>query len=385
MSYLNINLCFNNITKSKCCIIKLPTGGVMKNVRFYHFSIFLIVWAFVLASCTGPEGPAGPPGKDGQPGTAVCGVCHESSSFLLAKQMQFHNSLHYLGENFGSANRTQCAVCHTHEGFRESLTTNLDTTLAVIPNPTGPNCRTCHFIHTKYDTSDFKLTYTASVKFRHGGQTVDFGEGNLCAKCHQARPVSPMPVVGGDSVNITNFRWGPHYGVNANIYAGFGGFEIPGPENYGGNNPHKLLIKDGCITCHMAQPFGAFAGGHTFKMTYESEGQEVEHVASCATANCHPGTTKFDIDGKVTEIKNLIAQLRQKLIDRGLLDVSRNTDGEHVLNEYILLPNNKPKKFSSLEAGAVLNYLLVAKDRSNGMHNYKYTKALLVNTLNALQ
>ena len=62
--------------------------------------------------------------------------------FLLAKQMQFHNSLHYLGENFGTANRTQCAVCHTHEGFRESLTTKLDTTLAVIPNPTGPNCRT---------------------------------------------------------------------------------------------------------------------------------------------------------------------------------------------------------------------------------------------------
>lgn len=359
--------------------------GSSYSTIFVSISLFLIV---TFIACTGPEGPAGPPGKDGKdgaPGTAVCGVCHESSSFLLAKQMQFHNSLHYLGETFGTANRTQCATCHTHEGFRESLTTNLDTALSTIPHPTGVNCRTCHYIHTKYDSTDFALTYTAPVKFRHGGQTFDFGTGNLCVKCHQARVVSPLPVVGGDSVTISNFRWGPHYSMNANILAGVGGYEIPGPVSYPSSNPHKNLIKDGCITCHMARPYGAFAGGHTFKMTYESEGTEIEHTVSCAQSDCHPGATKFDIDGKVTEIKNLIAELRQKLIDRGLLDVSRNPDGTNVLNEYILLPGNRPKKFSSLEAGAVLNYLLVAKDRSYGIHNYKYVKALLTNTINALQ
>ncbi|MCX7908994.1 MAG: hypothetical protein N2560_05695 [Ignavibacteria bacterium] len=351
-------------------------------------SLSLALFFVLLTSCTGPEGPAGPPGKDGKdgaPGTAVCGVCHESSSFLLAKQLQFHNSLHFTGEAFATANRTTCATCHTHEGFRESLTTNLDTALAPIPHPTGVNCRTCHNIHTKYDTTDYALTYTAPVKFRHGGQTVDFGTGNLCAKCHQARIVSPMPAVGGDSITISNFRWGPHYSMNANILAGVGGYEIQGPNPYPTSNPHKTQIKDGCISCHMARPYGTFAGGHTFKMTYESGGQEFEHVVSCAQSNCHPGATKFDIDGKVKEIKDLISQLRQKLIDKGLLDVSRNTTGNDVLNEYIMLPGNKPKKFSSLEAGAVLNYLLVAKDRSYGIHNYKYTKALLVNTLNALQ
>ncbi|MCX7879943.1 MAG: hypothetical protein N2517_04715 [Ignavibacteria bacterium] len=357
----------------------------MKQLTTILLSAFSAFVMLFVSACTGPEGPAGPPGKDGTPGTAVCGVCHESSSLLLAKQMQFHNSLHYKGTNFGTANRTQCAVCHTHEGFRESLTTKLDTTLAVIPNPTGPNCRTCHFIHTKFDSTDYQLTYTSPVKFRHGGQTVDFGAGNLCAKCHQARIVNPMPVVGGDSINVATFRWGPHYGMNANILAGMGGYEIPGPQEYPQKNPHKTAIKDGCITCHMGPTFGAFAGGHSFKMSYLSGNQKVEHPASCATADCHPGANKFDIDGKVTEIKNLIAQLRQKLIDRGLLDVSRNPDGTNVLEEYIMLPGNRPKKFSSLEAGAVLNYLLVAKDRSNGIHNYKYAKALLVNTLNALQ
>lgn len=350
------------------------------------FAVLSIALISFLASCTGPEGPAGPPGKDGTAGTAVCGVCHEASTFLLAKQLQFHNSQHYKGEAFATANRTACATCHTSEGFRESLTTGLDTVLAVFPNPTGPNCRTCHFVHNKYDTSDFAITYTAPVKFHYGGQTVDFGKGNLCAKCHQARSVSPLPVVGGDSITITNFRWGPHYGVVANIIAGVGGYEIPGPESYQVSNPHKTAIKDGCVTCHMGKAYGTFAGGHTFRTKYESEGTEVEYVASCATADCHPGATKFDIDGKVTEIKNLVAELRQKLIDRGLLDVSRNTGQEQgVLSEYILLPGNKAKKFSSLEAGAVLNYLLVAKARGYGIHNYKYAKALLKNTLNALQ
>ncbi len=353
------------------------------------WTLFLAIITLIIStfSCTGPEGPAGPPGKDGKdgsPGTAVCAVCHESSTFLLSKKMQFHNSLHYLGETFAIANRTQCATCHTHEGFRESLTTNLDTAIAAIAQPTGVNCRTCHYVHTKYDTSDYNLTYKSPVKFRYGGQTVDFGNGNLCVKCHQARDVVPLPIVGGDSVTISNFRWGPHYSMNGNILAGLGGFEISGPVPYPKKNPHKELIQDGCITCHMAKPYGTFAGGHSFKMTYESGGVEVPHVASCAQSDCHAGTTNFDIDGKVTEIKNLLAELRQKLIDKGLLDVSRNTDGKNVLNEYILLPGNRPKKFSALEAGAVLNYLLVAKDRSYGVHNYKYAKALLKNTIEAL-
>lgn len=353
-------------------------------------SILPLLIGFLFASifsCTGPEGPAGPPGKDGKdgtPGTAVCAVCHESSTYLLAKQMQFHNSIHYLGEAFAVANRTQCATCHTHEGFRESLTTNLDTAIAPIPHPTGVNCRTCHYVHTKYDTSDFNLTYKSPVKFRLGGQTVDLGNGNLCVKCHQAREVVPLPLVNGDSVLISNFRWGPHYSMNANVLVGVGGFEVSGPVPYPSTNPHKTLIKDGCITCHMANPYGTFAGGHSFNMTYESGGTEIPHVASCAQSNCHAGATNFDIEGKVTEIKNLLAELRQKLIDKGLLDISRNTDGKNVLNEYILLPGNKPKKFSALEAGAVLNYLLIAKDRSNGVHNYKYAKALLKNTIEAL-
>lgn len=346
--------------------------------------VFSLLVALLASSCTGPEGPAGPPGKDGTPGTAVCGKCHESSTYLLAKQRQYHHSQHYLGETYDYANRTACASCHNNEGFHETLVTKADTVVSAFPNPTPVNCRTCHFIHKNYDSTDFALTYKEPVALKYGNQTVDFGAGNLCTKCHQARNFTPAPTVNGDSVTIAFFRWGPHYGVNANVIAGVGGFEIPGPEAYPSTNPHNNLIKDGCVTCHMASSIYSVVGGHSFKMENELEGTEVQNVSACANANCHPGATKFDIDGKVTEIKGLIAQLRQILIDKGLLDVSRNTNG-NVLSEYIMLPGNKPKKFSSLEAGAVLNYLIIAKDRSNGIHNYKYAKALLVNTINALQ
>ncbi|MGQ9819455.1 MAG: hypothetical protein ACUVQ1_05970 [Candidatus Kapaibacteriales bacterium] len=354
--------------------------------KFFTASISVLCLCFALltSSCTGPEGPAGPPGKDGTTGTAVCGKCHESSTYLLAKQTQYHHSLHYLSETYDYANRTACAPCHNNEGFHEVLITKADTVVAAIPNPTPVNCRTCHFVHKNYDSTDYALTYKEPVKLKYGNQTVDFGNGNLCTMCHQARSFFPVPTVGGDSVNISQFRWGPHYGVNSNVVAGVGGFELTGPMSYPSLNPHKNLLKDGCVTCHMAPSIYSVVGGHSFKMEGELEGTKVQNVSVCANANCHPGATKFDIDGKVTEIKGLIAQLRQILIDKGLLDVSRNTDG-NVLNEYIMLPENKPKKFSSLEAGAVLNYLIVAKDRSNGIHNYKYTKALLVNTINALQ
>lgn len=364
-------------------------GGSMKQQKYHLFTPVLALFSLLLvlfaSSCTGPEGPAGPPGKDGSPGTAVCGACHESSTFLLAKQRQYHNSQHYLGETYDFANRTACAPCHNNEGFHETLITNADTVVSAFSNPTPVNCRTCHKVHTNYDSTDFALTYKDPVNLKFGNQTVDYGNGNLCTKCHQARTFTPTPILNGDSITITYFRWGPHYGVNANVVAGIGGFEIPGPESYPSTNPHKNLIKDGCVTCHMAPSIYSVVGGHSFKMESELEGQNVINVSACANQSCHPGAKSFDIEGKVTEIKGLIAQLRQILIDKGLLDVSRNVDGSKVLNEYIMLPGNKPKTFSSLEAGAVLNYLILAKDRSKGIHNYKYTKALLVNTINALQ
>jgi hypothetical protein len=82
----------SNFFYIKITFINTQRGGIMK--WFFNFAFALGILALAIISCTGPEGPAGPPGKDGSPGTAVCGVCHESSSFLLAKQMQFHNSLH---------------------------------------------------------------------------------------------------------------------------------------------------------------------------------------------------------------------------------------------------------------------------------------------------
>ena len=58
------------------------------------------------------------------------------------------------------------------------------------------------------------------------GATVDFGTGNLCANCHQSRPIDAavMPVVGGPDITLTaaNKRYGSHHGPQANIIGGIG-------------------------------------------------------------------------------------------------------------------------------------------------------------------
>jgi hypothetical protein len=44
-----------------------------------------------------------------------------------------------------------------------------------------------------------------------------------------------------------------------------------------------------------------------------------------------------------------------------------------------------PKVYQGHEMGAVYNFLLVENDKSHGMHNYKYTKALLQNSIDAIK
>jgi len=318
-----------------------------------------------LLGCEGKQGPAGPAGPAGADGTALCGTCHSVSTEVKAKIIQWQASGHATGGHF-DRNSTSCAICHTSEGFRERLVTGATTTAAVIQNPTPPNCRTCHNIHTNYDESDFNLSYTAPVTLLINGETVDFGEGNLCAMCHQPRPVSPMPVLNGSDVTISS-RFGGHHGTQAATLGGTGYFEIQGTEPYT-NSSHTTMVTEGCTTCHMADAVGDKSGGHTLKMAYESEGREVQNVAGCKA--CHSDITSFDVNGVQTDVEELLAELKAKLIKVGIYDESTDLA--------------KPGTWTALQAGAYLNYQMASEDRSEGVHNAKYIKAVLKNSIAAL-
>lgn len=359
-------------------------------------NLIILAVFFVLAgmimSCEGPQGPAGKDGvdgkdgKDGAPGTAVCEQCHNASTDLVAKQSQWAQSKHGQGSAFIYANRTACAACHTSEGYLETADNDGQNTAAVFNNPSTINCRTCHNVHKNYDDTDWGFTSVKPFKFRYDGQAteVDLRNANLCARCHQARPLSPG-IVDGQDVTITSFRWGPHYGGQSNILMGHSAFSLDGSTLPSGT--HKN-INGACFKCHMAGPSGTMVGGHSF-MTASVNEETLEKTinnSGCLSSGCHTSVdSKWNPDGgtKATDIYNNLLAIREILAAKGWLDTT-NAHGNPG-HDYVLASTAKPLVLTSEEAKILANYLVVSKDKSLGIHNPRYVNAVLKQTLNALQ
>lgn len=324
-----------------------------------------------LASCTkeGPEGKPGLDGIDGKDGAESCGLCHNMSEFLTAKISQYNNSVHAAGKNINQTGAS-CAQCHTSMGFRNFLA---DGSTPAITNPTPINCRTCHPIHESYSLDDYSLRTNTAVNLIVGNAQYNYGNSNLCANCHQARSVSPYPVEGGANVTITNARYGPHYGPQSNMLAGKGPYPIPGSMPYL-NSAHTNLVTDGCVTCHMSPATANWAGGHQMNVAYTTPaGASAYQYTGCLASGCHTTTAEVTalINPNRTEIAGLITTLKEKLQDKGLLNAQE------------LVPT--PKTMTQMEAAAIMNYKFVYGDHSYGAHNYRFTKALLVNTIESLE
>ncbi|MCD4682045.1 MAG: hypothetical protein K8R86_02075 [Bacteroidales bacterium] len=362
----------------------------MKKVNlFYLLSAILFGAMLVFASCTkegapgtnGADGQDGEDGINGDDGTASCILCHDNSQVMFAKINQWEHSIHATGGNF-ERNGIDCAPCHTSQGFLERMETGEQVTAASISNPNPINCYTCHWIHNEYTPADWALTYTDEVNFWHtGGKAVteDFEKGNLCANCHQSRVTTPWPVPGSaDIYEITSMRYGPHHGPMANLLGGFGGYEVPGSMTYT-SSMHKN-IEDACVTCHMADAYGQQAGGHVMNVAYEYHGGMELLEAGCDAAECHPEGIADATEEVQEEVHEMLEALHYKLIDLAVSDSAGYLLGD----DGTLASSSNPANLSADEAGAFFNFKFVEEDRSGGIHNIKYAKALLNNSLEAL-
>ena len=347
---------------------------------FYLFATVFVAFMLIMASCT-KEGPAGPAGEDGTngtngedgvdgvDGTTTCVECHSDNQVMFAKSNQWAHSIHAQGGNY-ERNGGECAVCHTSQGFLGyNVLGSYDPEAdgAEIHNPNPPNCYTCHFIHDTYTPADLALTITAPATLRNtGGTTFDFGLANVCATCHQGRTVDPWPTPGGADIVVTSSRYGVHHGPQANALSGLG-LESFGA---GSNHPHKQ-IATGCVQCHMADPFGAQAGGHTMNIAYDYHGATEVNHAGCVS--CHP-----DGDELTTKTEELQGEVAQLLADlKVLLDAAGITaEGSD---------SSIPGTYSADVAAACLDYKALVEDRSLGVHNPTYIKGVLKNAIAAIQ
>jgi hypothetical protein len=343
---------------------------------FSALSVFALVVLF--PACEGPQGPPGADGKNGTNGTdgtdgvdanSFCVNCHnmENKTTITA---QFAMSSHGIGNYVSYAGgRKACAKCHSYQGNMETQLTGRDTTASDIAIPAAFQCDMCHDFHGTLDSVDFpnyalRNNKPVSLIETDHMTTIDLkGSGNACATCHQPR--TPIAAYNSsDSVEVSSTHWGGHHGPQGTILAGVGAFEPAGALAYE-NSPHTDMI--GCSDCHMAKnPDRTDVGGHTWVM---EAADGYQNMVGCKT--CHPTATTFDVDGKQTEINGLLEELHQLLYEHGLYtEAGIHDGGAPVIGKY-----------SANQAGAIYNYILFEEDRSVGVHNYKYTKACLQNTI----
>lgn len=364
--------------------------------RFRSNTILLLLVCFVLvfAGCSlfeGPKGPSGADGADGADGTdgingtdgadghITCLVCHSDEN-LARVQHEFAGSQHSSGDiAVGYAGgRSYCYPCHSHEQF-VAFTNGLAPHNITSPSPW--KCSTCHNIHTTFEYEDYALRTTEAASTWDGGTFLLKGQSmfkiegnsNLCANCHQSRRAEPNITNPGEATfNITSPHYGPHHGAQANVLAGVGMAEIDGTETYP-DDYSSGHVGVSCIGCHMNE------GDHSFEPTTD------------ACTDCHAGASSFDINGFQTEIMALLDELKEKLEAKGIIheeiEEIFELDPETGDIVQVLLSDGYHPVTGTWDmtlVRAFFNWIGLLEDRSYGVHNPGYVKALLENSIAAV-
>ncbi|MCH8027682.1 MAG: hypothetical protein IID63_06115 [candidate division Zixibacteria bacterium] len=285
--------------------------------------------------------------------SASCTECHDPSNLITGKKVQWEESEHGMGTAYLRGTSRSCAGCHSGNGFAERVAAGLDPNelAAGDPDPTRQDCRACHMIHETYTLDDFALRTTSPVTFyADPGVTFNGGEGNLCVNCHQPRRVIPAPV--NDTIYGISSHWGPHHGPQSSMLLGVGGAGVTGTPH-----GHYGAVDNTCVDCHMGD-----GRNHTFEPDTDN------------CVSCHPDIgNNFDYRGVQTEIIALADSLGAGLLALGLIN-ENSEDGHPIVSQA-----------HQDEAIALWNWIYVAhEDRSNGVHNYGYAKALLEEGLTKL-
>jgi len=329
----------------------------------------LVVAVLLLVGLVGCKGDTGPAGASGVENCTT--ACHTDDytmdDYIVAIQVEYRESQHYKAETFvrrGSTSSPDCSRCHTSEGYQHYVATG---TTAPVTESSPVGCFTCHAPHTN---QDFGQRKTGPTTLEVGG-TYDKGTSNTCAMCHQLRAPSPT-FASADTIKSS--RWGPHHAGQANILAGIGAYVFGGKAYPTG--PSHNSITEGCVNCHMAAlPADNLAGGHTFSITYVSNGSERLNSNGCV--GCHDtwNDTKAiqEVDGVKAPFEARLNSVADILIARGFL----NTDKETVAT-------GAPAAQTADDRGALYNYLALVADKSGGVHNPVYANAVLTATENYL-
>jgi hypothetical protein len=263
-----------------------------------------------------------------------------------------------------------CTTCHAVTNANDPHKTGIPWTPGSFPLLVEP------------DGGPINLERSPLTSAVTGTEGANFGPGDTCMWCHRSRMDITNTLTLTDNL-ITSIHWGPHEGPQGDITTGLGGYQF-GTFVYGESTHEQKLS---CIDCHMVSVTGnSNVPDHSFN----------PNVSACV--NCHAGTTNFDINGFEGNMKTALTEIETWLDAHGLLTRSASApyaqlgalvgDGNWGLDNPI--PSGAltvPGGFASLtqdQAGALYNYILVARGGAYGVHNPKYVEELLYDSYMAL-
>jgi hypothetical protein len=207
----------------------------------------------------------------------------------------------------------------------------------------------------------------------------DFGPGSTCMWCHRSR-VDVTNLLTATGNPITSVYWGPHEGPQADLFTGKGGYQYAG-QTYGEATHEQKLS---CVDCHMVPiADNSNVPDHSFN----------PQLSACL--GCHAGATSFDINGFETDVQSAMTQIETFFNGQGLLTRATAAPytplttaelGDGNWAEDLPLPGGTIDGglLTQDQAGALYNYLLVARGGAYGVHNPKYIGEILYDSYAAL-
>jgi hypothetical protein len=395
---------------------------------------------------TGPAGPAGLPGSPGDSGAAGSGAeggvgipvsclspCHGFGGVVE----QYRSSIHYTAyvTNVGTTTASEwttpgspCGNCHAIDALEQRAAGNVGTDVdaGVVnlssgelqyldPTTSKPNyanyagtatiaqvyCTTCHAVTNANDPHKTGVPWTQGsfplVVSSDGGSIFlekspnagavtgsaagFYGPGDTCMWCHRSRVDVTNYIT--PNTKITSVRWGPHEGPQADIFTAAGGYHYA--NNTYGTSTHQQKLS--CVDCHMPDVTdNSGVPDHTFNA----------NLSACGASSCHsPAPTNFDVAGGESTVQGAMIDLERALNNAG--DLTRNQtapftplsdpDGGGGQVGDLSFDQDQPVPGGTLtadQAGALYNYILVARGGAFGVHNPKYIAELLFDSYFAL-
>ncbi len=328
--------------------------------------------------------------------SGVCGQCH--AEYGEWEKSRDADGMPYGHNEIARPLLVQCAKCHYARTFAETLAIAADAGLefhdvryqvrAAGIGPLMPD------LSKVPDADETAISCTACHKPHDaiGGKSPGLraaSPGTLCQTCHEEKWQNA--VLEGTAGVVRN------------------GYEYP-DENYLIANPHNTAAK--CVLCHLGDQTAAVdaqgvraVGGHTLRMRDAGPDRrlggfgpspadpqadraadttdDILHLAPCL--RCHQDIDSFDRNGAQREIHASWAELGELLLaaNGGALPGYRPGDKCATCHRGGTVPFEEDPAL--VLENAYTNYKLVKNDRSWGVHNPRYVRKLLADSIAAVE